>query len=409
MARGSLARRLLVAGAFVWVARWVVTQGEAVPAPIEVPDDVPEAAVAPAAPRRAFRKRFATSLAFAMLFFASAAFTAGAGNELAPDVTSTDVTATVVADATVPPPAPDVVTDPAPVVTDPAPVAAVPATPVAPGPADPAVADPAAAPAPADPAVADPATAPAPADPAVADPAVADPGAAPAPADPTPAANSSDAIPVRSSTSAGTATPVSAAPVRTVHSKRHATRHARRVAASVSAPVQVAIGPIPYQAIAFNPQAWLHQNAASLTGASAVAIAQHYVGVPYVWGGATPVTGFDCSGFTQFVYAQLGVNLPHYAASQFAAFPRLDPAELQPGDLVFFEPKFDGPGHVALYLGNDQMIEAPHTGALVRISSFSAAAATMGFLGAVRPYTVVVQTAAPRAASTFGRFAEQAE
>src|SRR4030088_1702000 len=99
MAKGSMARRLLVAGAFLWVASKVVASSEAKPAPIELPDDVPEAAVAPAAPLRAFRKRFATSMAFATLFFAGAAFTAGAGNALAPDVSSTDGTATAVADA----------------------------------------------------------------------------------------------------------------------------------------------------------------------------------------------------------------------------------------------------------------------------------------------------------------------
>jgi cell wall-associated NlpC family hydrolase len=372
MARGSLARRLLVAGAFVWVARNIIASSDAKPAPIELPDDVPEAAVAPSAPRGAFRKRFATSLAFSVLFFAGAAFTAGAGNTVAPDVTATDATATVVAEAAVPPAAPDVVTDPVPVASTAAPVDAA-ATPV----------DAAATPV---------------------DAATAETAPTPAPADQVPAVDATDAIPVRSS-SVGSSASVSAAPAPANHRKRPPTRHARRVAASVSAPVHVAIGPIPYQAIAFDPQAWLHQNAASLTGASAVAIAQHYVGVPYVWGGALPVTGFDCSGFTQFVYAQLGVSLPHYAASQFAAFQKLDPSELQPGDLVFFEPKFDGPGHVALYLGNDQMIEAPHTGALVRVSSFSAAAATMGFLGAVRPYTVVVQTAAPRAAATTARLA----
>jgi cell wall-associated NlpC family hydrolase len=326
-----LARRLLVAGAFVWVASKVVAAGEAKPVPIELPDDVPEAAVATGAPRRAFRKRFATSLAFSMLFFAGAAFTAGAGNELAPDVTSTDVTAPVVAEATVPPPAPEVVTDEAPV------------------------------------------------------------EAAPAPA-PVRAVDSADAVVVQSSTPAVAPTPVVASAAPAAHQTRLtvAPRHTRRVTAVVSKPAQaVPLAPIPFQAIAFNPQAWLHNNPASPTGASAVAIAQHYLRVPYVWGGAIPATGFDCSGLTRFVYAQLGVNLPHYAASQFAAFPKLDPAQLQPGDLVFFEPKFDGPGHVALYIGNDQMIEAPHTGALVRVSSFSNAVARMGFLGAVRPYSTV--------------------
>jgi cell wall-associated NlpC family hydrolase len=382
-----MARRLLVAGAFLWVASKVVASSEAKPAPIELPDDVPEAAVAPAAPLRAFRKRFATSMAFATLFFAGAAFTAGAGNALAPDVASTDGTATAVADATVPPPAPGVTSTDA---TVPAPAPEVTSTD-------------ATVPAPAPDVVTDPA-------PVTAAPAPADPAAAPASADQAPAeqaavAASSDAILLRPGSSAATPTPVGVDPRVAAHPKRRAERHARRVVATASAPVHVAIGPIPYQAIAFNPQVWLHQNASSLTGASAVAIAQHYVGVPYVWGGAVPVTGFDCSGFTQFVYAQLGVSLPHYAASQFAAFPKLDPAELQPGDLVFFEPKFDGPGHVALYLGNDQMIEAPHTGALVRVSSFSVAATTMGFIGAVRPYTVVAQIAAPRAAGTFTRLA----
>ena len=76
--------------------------------------------------------------------------------------------------------------------------------------------------------------------------------------------------------------------------------------------------------------------------------------------------------------------------SQFAAYPKLDPSQLQPGDLVFFEPKLDGPGHVALYIGNDQIIEAPHTGALIRIVSFSGdGRRSSGFLGAVRPYTEI--------------------
>jgi cell wall-associated NlpC family hydrolase len=331
MARGSLARRLLVAGAFVWVASKVVAAGDAKPAPIDVPDDIPEAAVAPTAPRSAFRKRFATSLAFSMLFFAGAAFTAGAGNELAPDVTSTDVTAAFVAEATVPPPAPEVVTVDAPVEAAPA-----------------------------------------------------------------PAVVSGDATRVQSTVPAVSPTLVAAAPEPAVQAAPRATapKHTRRVAV-VRAPAQVPLAPIPFEAIAFNPQAWLHNNPAAPLGASAVAIAQHYLRVPYRWGGAVPATGFDCSGLTRFVYAQLGVNLPHYAASQFAAFAKLDPAQLQPGDLVFFEPTFDGPGHVALYIGNDQMIEAPHTGALVRISSFSGAAARMGFLGAVRPYTVVAAAPTP--------------
>jgi cell wall-associated NlpC family hydrolase len=390
-----LARRLLVAGAFVWVASRAVATGEAKPLPIEVPDDVPEAAVAPAPPRRAFRKRVATSLAFSVLFFAGAAFTAGAGNELASDGTSTDATPAVAAEATVPPPAPEVVTtDEAPVETAPAPAPAVEAA--VPTPAPEVVTT-----------VASPvetAPAPVPAIEATSPPPVPDIAAtdappvdaAPASADPEPvrAVDAQDAV-VLPATLAVSPAPVAASLAPVAHHPRSsvAPRHVRHVAAVVSAPAQVPLAPIPFQAIEFNPQAWLHNNPASPTGASVVAIAQHYLDVPYRWGGAVPATGFDCSGLTRFVYAQLGVNLPHYAASQFAAFPKLDPAELQPGDLVFFEPRFDGPGHVAIYIGNDQMIEAPHTGALVRISSFSGAAAQMGFLGAVRPYTTQVEAA----------------
>jgi cell wall-associated NlpC family hydrolase len=160
---------------------------------------------------------------------------------------------------------------------------------------------------------------------------------------------------------------------------------------------QLQLMPIPVAALEFDPQSWLRNNAASATGASAVAIAEHYLGVPYRWGGDQPATGFDCSGLTQFVYDQLGVYLPHYAASQFDAYTKLDPSQLQPGDLVFFEPKVDGPGHVAIYIGNDQIIEAPHTGALIRISSLTGEAAKLGFLGAVRPYTDAQIAASPLA------------
>ena len=136
----------------------------------------------------------------------------------------------------------------------------------------------------------------------------------------------------------------------------------------------------------FDVQAWESSNPGSSLGRTAVAIAEHYVGTPYVWGGASPAAGFDCSGLAQYVYAQLGVALPHYAASQYALFPHLEPSQLEPGDLVFFEPRLDGPGHVAVYAGGDLIVEAPHTGALVRIGSLSGDAAALGFVGAVRPY-----------------------
>ncbi len=112
----------------------------------------------------------------------------------------------------------------------------------------------------------------------------------------------------------------------------------------------------------------------------AVAIALQYLGIPYVWGGASPATGFDCSGFVMFVYAQLGVSLPHNAAAQYGYGTPVPRDQLQPGDLVFF----DGLGHVGLYIGNGQFIHAPHTGDVVKISSLSDSWYAATYVGARR-------------------------
>jgi peptidoglycan DL-endopeptidase CwlO len=97
-----------------------------------------------------------------------------------------------------------------------------------------------------------------------------------------------------------------------------------------------------------------------------VGIAKHYLGTPYVWGGASP-SGFDCSGFVMYVFSQVGVSLPHNAAAQYSYGSSVSRSDLQPGDLVFF----DGLGHVGIYVGNGSFIHAPHTGDVVKISSLS--------------------------------------
>jgi peptidoglycan DL-endopeptidase CwlO len=115
-------------------------------------------------------------------------------------------------------------------------------------------------------------------------------------------------------------------------------------------------------------------------GEKAVQIAETQLGVPYVWGGASPA-GFDCSGLTMWVYAQLGISLPHFTGGQWTAGPHVPYDQLAPGDLVFFEPTI---GHVGIYIGGGSFIHAPHTGDVVKISSLSDSWYGSNYQGAVR-------------------------
>lgn len=101
--------------------------------------------------------------------------------------------------------------------------------------------------------------------------------------------------------------------------------------------------------------------AASSASSDVISIAKQYIGVPYVYGGSTP-SGFDCSGFTQYVFAKAGKSLPRVTtAQQAAATPVSNP---QPGDLVFFgSPSW----HVGIYVGDGMMIDAPRTGKSISI------------------------------------------
>jgi len=103
------------------------------------------------------------------------------------------------------------------------------------------------------------------------------------------------------------------------------------------------------------------------THGGVVGYAESQLGVPYVWGGASPSTGFDCSGLVMWAFAQIGVSLPHNAAAQYGYGSYVPRSDLQPGDLVFF----NNLGHVGIYIGGNQFVEAPHTGDVVKISSIS--------------------------------------
>jgi len=98
---------------------------------------------------------------------------------------------------------------------------------------------------------------------------------------------------------------------------------------------------------------------ASAYGSSIVSIAARYVGVPYVYGGTTP-DGFDCSGFTSYVYAQVGINLPRTSSAQGSVGTKVSRDQAQAGDLIWT------PGHVAIYAGDGMMIDAPRPGKTIQ-------------------------------------------
>jgi cell wall-associated NlpC family hydrolase len=106
-------------------------------------------------------------------------------------------------------------------------------------------------------------------------------------------------------------------------------------------------------------------------GQEALSVAMRYMGTPYVWGGSSPATGFDCSGLVQWSYDQAGIHLPRTAAEQFDVGVPVSRNDLQPGDAVFFADPDGFVHHVGLYIGDGKFIDSPETGQDVRIDSLS--------------------------------------
>ena len=104
-----------------------------------------------------------------------------------------------------------------------------------------------------------------------------------------------------------------------------------------------------------------------VVGEKAATFARRLLGVPYRYGGSSPRTGFDCSGFVRYVYAHFGVALQHSSFADYWRGRRVGRWAMKPGDLVFF----DGQGHVGIYLGHNRFIHAPHTGTVVSISTMT--------------------------------------
>lgn len=107
---------------------------------------------------------------------------------------------------------------------------------------------------------------------------------------------------------------------------------------------------------------------ASVSDNNIIAYASNFMGTPYLWGGTSPSTGFDCSGYTQYVYAHFGISLGRTTYDQINDGYGVSKDELQPGDLVFFGKNGD-PTHMGMYVGNNTYIHSPRTGDVIKISS----------------------------------------
>lgn len=121
----------------------------------------------------------------------------------------------------------------------------------------------------------------------------------------------------------------------------------------------------------------------SKIGAAVVRAALQMRGVPYSWGGGGPAgptkgiaqgantVGFDCSGLVQYAFSKFGVKVPRVTYEQFRAGTPVPLNAMRPGDLVFFHPSAQGPGHVGIFIGNGKFLQAPRTGDVVKVSNLS--------------------------------------
>ncbi len=136
---------------------------------------------------------------------------------------------------------------------------------------------------------------------------------------------------------------------------------------------------IPGKRAASSTSAQLPTHSASVSFNQAIVkTAEQQLGIPYVWGGASPSTGFDCSGLVQYVFRQNGVPMPRTSWAQYAFVHKISKSQLQPGDLVFFQTAGPGASHVGIYIGSypklgysQAFIEAPEPGQNVQVSNLN--------------------------------------
>jgi cell wall-associated NlpC family hydrolase len=140
------------------------------------------------------------------------------------------------------------------------------------------------------------------------------------------------------------------------------------------APSSVETPPVPVQPAGIAAEAPTHTirrlasaRHALAFGVRVVDYARHLLGVPYRYGGSSPRSGFDCSGFVRYVYAHFGISLPHSSFADLMRGRHVGRWRMKPGDLVFF----DGAGHVGIYAGSGRFIHAPHTGTVVKLETMA--------------------------------------
>jgi len=122
----------------------------------------------------------------------------------------------------------------------------------------------------------------------------------------------------------------------------------------------------------------------SSQAAQILAVASGMLGQPVVWGGSSPAQGFDCSGLVQYVYRQVGINLPRTADIQFLEGRTVSPSSLQPGDLVYFTTYQPGASHVGIYIGNNKFIHTSFSKGIVAIADMNDRYFVQRYYGAKR-------------------------
>ena len=149
------------------------------------------------------------------------------------------------------------------------------------------------------------------------------------------------------------------------------------------APFPTPHAPAPAGTASAPPSPAAPAGAAAGTGYEIVGTALQLRGTPYRNGGADP-SGFDCSGFVQYVFARFGVDVPRRVVDQFQAGRQIRPSELEPGDLVFFTTVAPGASHVGIAVGGDEFVHAPSSSGEVRVERLSASYWATRFVGARR-------------------------